>query len=79
MTMHNDKNKITVVMTDDEKAYWVVNNTFFVSNVIDGDPDFSNGQPIDTENMSKDELDKMLFILDNLSRGDKNERGSTGN
>jgi len=34
--------------------------------------------PIDTSDMSQNELDKMLFILDNLDRGDKDERGSSG-
>lgn len=73
------KNTTKVIVTEDDKAYWVVNNMFFVCDVVDGRPDFDNGRPIDTSNMSKNELDKMLFILDNLSRGDKNERGSSGN
>ena len=68
-----------IIITEDDKAYWVMDNIFYTANVINGKPDFENARPIDTSNMSKKELDKMLFILDNLGRGDKNERGSTGN
>lgn len=74
-----EKSRLKVIFTDDGKAYWVDNNIFYVAEVIDGKPNFENAKQIDTENMSKNELDKMLFILDNLSRGDKNERGSSGN
>jgi len=68
-----------IIITEDDKAYWVIDNIFYTANVINGRPDFDNANPIDTSNMSKRELDKMLFILDNLGRGDKNERGSSGN
>lgn len=68
-----------IIVTEDDKAYWVIDNIFYTTNVINGRPDFDNAKPIDTSNMSKKELDKMLFILDNLGRGDKNERGSSGN
>jgi len=68
-----------IIVTEDDKAYWVIDNIFYTTNVINGRPDFDNARPIDTSNMSKKELDKMLFILDNLGRGDKNERGSSGN
>jgi len=68
-----------IIITEDDKAYWVIDNIFYTANVINDRPDFDNASPIDTSNMSKKELDKMLFILDNLGRGDKNERGSTRN
>ena len=68
-----------IIVTEDDVAYWVMDNIFYTATVINGRPDFDNAKPVDTSNMSKKELDKMLFILDNLGRGDKNERGSTGN
>jgi hypothetical protein len=73
------KKNLRVIFTEEEKAYWVDNNIFYVSNIINGHPDFDNAEKVDTKNMSKEELDKMLFILDNLRRGDHNERGSSGN
>lgn len=74
-----EENSTKIIVTEDDRAYWVINNIFYTANVIDGRPDFDNAIPVDTSNMSKRELDKMLFILDNLGRGDKNERGSSGN
>jgi len=72
------KNTTKLLVTEEDKAYWVVDNIFYTANVINGIPDFDNAVPIDTSDMSQNELDKMLFILDNLDRGDKNERGGSG-
>lgn len=72
------KNTTKLLVTEEDKAYWVVDNIFYTANVINGIPDFDNAVPIDTSDMSQNELDKMLFILDNLDRGDKDERGSSG-
>jgi hypothetical protein len=74
-----EENSTKIIITEDDIAYWVVDNIFYTTRVIDNKPDFDNARPVDTSNMSKKELDKMLFILDNLDRGDKNERGSSGN
>ena len=68
-----------IIVTEDDKAYWVIDNIFYTTNVINGRPDFDNARPIDTSNMSKKELDKMLFILDNLGRGKNNDSSSSGN
>ena len=78
MTKREQDNIVQIVAVDD-KAYWVANNVFYVSDLIDDRPDIENATPVDTSNMSKDDIDKMLFILDNLDRGNRNERGSTGN
>ena len=74
-----EKKATKIVVTEDDKAYWVIDNIFYVCDVINGRPNFDTTKPIDTTNMSKKELDKMLFILDNLGRGDKNELGGSGN
>lgn len=73
------KENTVSILSVDNKAYWVIDNIFYVADMINGVPDTSNAKPIDTSNMSKDDIDKMLFILDNLDKGDKDERGSTGN
>jgi hypothetical protein len=53
----------------DEKAYWVVDNTFYVAEIIDGEIDRSSSRPIDPFSMSNSDVKKMLFILDNLVEG----------
>ena len=67
------------VISIEDKAYWVIDNVFYTAD-MDGDmPDMSTATPIDTSNMSRSDIDKMLFILDNLDRRKNDERGSTGN
>jgi hypothetical protein len=69
LNRHLSKNSIKI-MTIDEKSYWIANNIFYMADLIDGMPDFNNAVPVDTINMPQKELDKMMFILDNLRRGD---------
>lgn len=78
LTKRMDDEAVKVVLTDD-KAYWVADNTFYDADLVDDRPDMSTAKPIDTSSLSKEDIDKMLFILDNLDRGNKDERGSTGN
>jgi hypothetical protein len=59
------KNVVKVAIIGD-KAYWVHNNTFYQSNVVDGYIDNSAAIPIDAHNLSKKELDKLLKVLDNI-------------
>ena len=75
---HIEKNMIRVIMVEG-KAYWVANSVFYVSETVNGDPDLETARPIDTDSMSKDEIDKMLFILDSLRSGVSDEGSGTGN
>lgn len=75
---HIEKNMIRVIMVEG-KAYWVANSVFYVSETVNGDPDLETARPIDTNSMSKDEIDKMLFILDSLRSGVSDEGSGTGN
>jgi hypothetical protein len=76
--IRNQKNMVKVIAID-EKAYWVSDNIFYVADLINNEPDFSTTRPVDTSNMSKTDIDKMLFILDNLGRGNDNDSSSSGN
>ena len=69
----------TKVVILDQKAYWISNNIFYVGEAINGKVKPETGEPLDTSNMSKKEIDKMLFILDNLKNGKINDSGSAGN
>ena len=75
---HIEKNMIRVIMLDG-MAYWVSENIFYVSETVNGDPDLDTARPVDTLSMSKEEIKKMLSILDSLKSGVSDERGSTGN
>jgi hypothetical protein len=69
----------TKVVILDQKAYWISNNIFYVGEAVNGKVKPETGQPLDTSKMSKKEIDKMLFILDNLKNGKINDSGSAGN
>jgi hypothetical protein len=74
----NSKDKINVLVIDEE-AYWVSDNTFFIAKAEDGQVMLETAEPINTKDMSKKDIDKMLFILDNLQGRDANDSGSSGN
>ena len=78
MEKREEQNNVKIVAIED-KAYWVIDNVFYVADLINDAPDMSTAKPVDTSNMSKQDIDKMLFILDNLDRRKNDERGSTGN
>lgn len=75
---HTSNNMIRVVVADG-KAYWVSNNVFYVSDIRNGDPDLETAQPVDTISMSKNDLEKMLSILDSLGNGITDDSGGTRN
>jgi hypothetical protein len=78
LTKHKEKSMIKVIVLNNE-AYWVSDNTFYVAKAIDGEVQPHTAQPVNTSKLSKPELDKMLFILDSLKNGKKNDSGGTGN
>lgn len=73
-----DKDKIKVLVID-EDAYWVSDNMFFIAKTEDGEVLLETAEQINTDNMSKQEINKMLFILDNLQNGRIDDSGSTRN
>ena len=76
---HVQKNMLKVVITEG-KAYWILDNVFYTANAINGRVDESTVKPLDIENLSKKDLDKMLSILDDLRKGmESNDSGSAGN
>lgn len=75
---HLNKNSIKIMAVDDS-AYWIADNIFYTAEMKNGMPDFGNANPVDTINMSRTDLDKMMFILDNLRRGIKDDSSSSGN
>jgi hypothetical protein len=59
------KNVVRVAIIGD-KAYWVHNNVFYESNIVDGYIDNEGARPVDAHTLSKRELDKLLSVLDNI-------------
>ena len=61
-----DGDQVVNVAVVENKAYWVIDNIFYQADVIDGEIDRTSSRPIDAFDMSRGDLRKMLFILDNL-------------
>ena len=77
LTKHKEKSMIKVIVLNNE-AYWVSDNTFYVAQAINGEVQRHTAEPVNTNGLSKPELNKMLFILDSLKNGNKNDSGGTG-
>lgn len=58
--------KLLKIIAVDGKAYWIKDNKFFTAKMIDGKINHDTTEEVNTINMSKDDLDKMLFIIDSL-------------
>ena len=78
LTKRKEKNMTKVIFVDNQ-AYWVSENTFFVAESVNGEIQRQTARPVNTNGLSKVDLDKMLFILDSLKNGSKNDSGSSGN
>lgn len=61
------KNTIRVAFADD-KAYWVYDNTFYETDVVDGHVDNDNARPVDAHKLSSKELADLLIILDGINK-----------
>jgi hypothetical protein len=75
---HEEKINIRVVILDN-KAYFVKNGTFYCADMHGTEIDKASATLVDTIGMDKVQLDKMLFIMDQLRDGKRNDSGDSGN
>jgi len=73
-----EKTNIKVVIFDD-KAYFVKDGTFYCAEMHGTEIDGANATLVDTMGMDKVQLDKMLFIMDQLRDGKKDDSGDSRN
>lgn len=60
---------IVNVLIYEERAYWIRDNSVFVANVVDGVVDQQSTQTINAINMDKVELEKLNFVIEQLTKG----------
>jgi hypothetical protein len=77
-SIYDDKKNIRVVISE-KKAYWILDNTFFVADQIDGLIDKDTTRPVDTISMDKEQLEKMMIIVETLTEGDGYEDWNSRN
>ena len=73
----NQKKNIRVIIVDN-LAYWIKDNRFYVADMDGMDVDGTTTREVDTIHMDKVQLDKMLFIMDQLREGKANDSGGAG-
>jgi hypothetical protein len=78
LTKRKKKDIIKVIVIGD-LGYWVSENIFYVAETVNGDIIHQTARPVDTNSMTRKDLDKMLFILDSLKNGNKNDSSGAGN
>lgn len=75
---HEDRTNIKVVILDN-KAYFVKDGTFYCAEMDGTYIDSANATLVDTMGMDRVQLDKMLFIMDQLREGKTNDSGDSRN
>jgi hypothetical protein len=62
----------------DDKAYWIYENKFFMADSKDGEILHDTRREVDTMSMDKVQLNKMIYIIEKLTEGKKNDSGNSG-
>lgn len=76
--LNDEKNKQRMIFTEN-RAYWIKDNAFYQADLLEtGEIDNSTTKVVDTMTMDKVELDKMIFIVQKLTEGKRNDFGNPG-
>lgn len=78
-TQHQESNKTRILFTQDT-AYWIKDNAVYCANV---DPQTGlileeSTKEVDTMGMDKVQLDEMMFIVEQLTEGQRDDNWSSG-
>jgi hypothetical protein len=76
---HYTKHSTMRVVLNNERAYWINENKLFVAELVDGNIDRESAKVVDTMTMDKVELDRVILIVEELTKGAQDDRGNTGN
>jgi len=76
--IRQEKENVKVIIVEDT-AYWIKDNAFYTAPMVDNLINKDYAIQVDTSNMDKVQLDKMLFILDKLREGISNDSRGAGN
>jgi hypothetical protein len=68
---------VTVLILEDN-AYWIKDNSVYQGIMINGNVDQENIKKLDTMDMDKVELNKLSYIVEMLTKGEKNDRSNPG-
>ena len=73
MTFEDESSRVTVAIVEG-KAYWVYDNAMWTTIVDEhGEPDRTSATPVDTDDMTYQEIKMHMAILDSLQRESEKE------
>lgn len=75
---YEEKTNVRVIIMDGN-AFWIKDNVFYTARFDSEGIDKDSTSVVDIMGMSRVELDKMLFIMDQLREGKEDDSSSTGN
>jgi hypothetical protein len=66
---HEDNKAIKYIELSDKKAYWIEKNKVYYTDMSNGHFDPSGGKLLETNDISEEQVSKILFIVNSLKRG----------
>lgn len=76
-TVHYNQNTLKILILG-KFAYWIKGNIFYVADIIDGEVDTDTTREVDIMSMDKVQLDKMVYIVEQLREGMPNDSRDSG-
>ena len=77
-TRFQDKQSMKVLVWEDS-AYWIRDNAVYSASIVDGNIDHENAKIVDTMVLDSVQLEKLSIIVEMLTKGKADDRGSSGN
>ena len=71
---HSHSKEVRVIVIEGE-AYWIINQTLYVANIVNGVVDNETTRRVDTMTMNDVQLEKTQFIVQKLTEGKGNDTG----
>ncbi len=75
---HFDKTKVRIIITED-KAYWIKDSAVYQADVVEGIIQENSTKVVDMMALDEVKLKDMMFIIDKLTEGQKNDSGDSRN
>jgi len=63
------------IMVIENKAYWIKDNALFVADMVNGELMKESSKQVDTMAMDKVQLERMMFVVEQLTEGSPNDHG----
>lgn len=74
-SINHQKGEEVRVIIIEGKAYWIVQQTLYVAEIVDGMVDNDTTKKVDTMTMDNVQLEKTQFIVQKLTEGKGNDSG----